>query len=267
VKKKLLVPALLVQLVGTSAALGWIVLRKPAPHGAKPAAEAAAHAADAQPPAPSAHPPAHPPGGAPAGHEANGPEHRGGEQVLGHLMEGNRRFAAGMHLARPLATERAALVAGQRPGAIVLSCSDSRVPPELVFDQSLGDLFVVRTAGNVADAVALGSLEYAAEHLHARLLLVLGHERCGAVTAAAEDGEPESPNLKALVAAISPSVKPLKARAKGPELVHLGVEANVEASLAHVLASSAVLRGMVERKELTVKRGIYDLESGTVRTW
>jgi len=258
---KKLIPILLVlQLTGTAAALGWLVLRPKEPHAAEPAVAAAARGH-----APSE---ACPPGGLPAGHgEAKGAEGAAGEQVVAHLVEGNKRFAAGEHQAHPIVNERKALLAGQHPGAIILACSDSRVPPELVFDQSLGEVFVVRTAGNVADPIALGSMEYAAEHLHSKALIVLGHEKCGAVTAATQDGEPPSPNLKALVGAIAPTVKPLKAKAQGEELVHLGVEANVEASLKHVLDSSAILKELVEKKELTVKRAVYDMESGVVRFW
>jgi carbonic anhydrase len=262
--KKLIPVILVVQLTGTAAVLGWLLLRPKAPHAAEPVAGAVAAAEPGH-----AGPEACPPGGLPAAHgEAKGGEEgAAGEQVVAHLLEGNKRFVAGEHQAHPIVNERKTLAAGQHPGAIILSCSDSRVPPELVFDQTLGEIFVVRTAGNVADPIALGSMEYAAEHLHSRVLIVLGHEKCGAVTAATQDGELPSPNLKALVAAIAPAVKPLKAKAQGAELVHLGVEANVEASLKHVLESSAMLKQMVEKKELTVKRAIYDLDSGAVRFW
>lgn len=290
--KKFIPILLAVQLAGTAGVLGWIVLQKPAAekvgHGpeAGHAAAEAGHEPVARAPTEAAHPAAahagatggegvhapaaaahgaEPAAGAPAHAEA--PPVRSAEQVLEALAAGNRRFAAGDRRERAVVAERRALVAGQHPGAIVLSCSDSRVPPELIFDQSLGDLFVVRTAGNVADAVALGSLEYAAEHLHSTLLVVLGHEKCGAVTAAAGDGEVASPNLRAVVGAIAPAVKPLQGKVSGAELVHQGVEANVEASLAHVLQASPVLRELVEKKQLTVKRGVYDLEKGEVRFW
>jgi carbonic anhydrase len=263
---KKLIPLLLVlQLTGTAAALGWLLLRPKEPHAAEPAAAAA------EAPAGHAAAEACPPGGLPAGHGDGKGEGAGaaaaGEQVVAHLVEGNKRFVAGEHQAHPIVNERKALSAAQHPGAIILSCSDSRVPPELVFDQSLGEVFVVRTAGNVADPIVLGSMEYAAEHLHSKALIVLGHEKCGAVTAATQDGELSSPNLRALVGAIAPTVKPLRAKAQGAELVHLGVEANVEASLKHVLESSALLKELVEKKELTVKRAIYDLDSGAVRFW
>ena len=108
------------------------------------------------------------------------------EDTLARLMNGNARFVKGQHRPANYKRERAELTKGQRPYAIVLSCSDSRVPPEIVFDESLGKLFVVRVAGNVVDPIALGSIEYAAEHLHSKLLFVLGHESCGAVKATVE---------------------------------------------------------------------------------
>ena len=99
-------------------------------------------------------------------------------------MDGNKRFMAGKPQMRALVSLRQKLASGQSPNVIILSCSDSRTSPELIFDQSLGDLFVIRTAGNVADPVALGSIEYAVDHIHSPLLVVLGHSKCGAVTAA-----------------------------------------------------------------------------------
>ncbi|MBK7258284.1 MAG: hypothetical protein IPI01_10895 [Ignavibacteriae bacterium] len=108
---------------------------------------------------------------------------------VARLLNGNRRFVEGRTAARDFVHERPALTAGQHPYAIILTCSDSRVPPELLFDESLGQLFVVRDAGNVVDSVVLGSIEYAAEHLHAGLLIVLGHEACGAVNATIKGGD------------------------------------------------------------------------------
>src|SRR5205085_4713424 len=120
-----------------------------------------------------------------------------------------------------------------------------RVSPELVFDQGLGDLFVVRTAGNVADPVALGSIEYAIAHLHPSLLVVLGHEKCGAVAAAAAGGGDLGPNLGAIVAKIDPALAPLRRSATGDMLVAEGVRANVRQSARDLLANSAVIRDAV----------------------
>lgn len=131
------------------------------------------------------------------------------DAVWADLMKGNERFRAGRPRARRPAAARPDLAKGQHPNTIVLGCADSRVSPELVFDQDLGDLFVVRVAGNVADPAALGSLEYAVEHLHSTLLVVLGHERCGAVLAALSGETMPSPSLAALVGKIKPAIDPL----------------------------------------------------------
>jgi carbonic anhydrase len=114
-------------------------------------------------------------------------------------MEGNKHFMAGKPRARDLVALRRSLVNGQHPKAVVLTCSDSRVPPELVFDQSLGDLFVVRSAGNVEDVIGVGSIEYAVENLGTTVLVILGHTRCGAVTAACSGEKMPSTGLQAIV--------------------------------------------------------------------
>ena len=181
------------------------------------------------------------------------------------LIDGNARFTQGLERRRDMLAERNALTQGQHPRTIVLGCSDSRVPPELLFDESLGELFVVRNAGNVADMVSLASIEYAAEHLHASLLVVLGHERCGAVTAATSSEPMETPNLQALVDEIAPGLATLKARYTGAELVHLGVEANVVATSNEVVERSPLIRKLVEEGKLHILRAVYDLDSGHVR--
>lgn len=186
------------------------------------------------------------------------------DAVVARLMEGNARFAAGTPRSRGLVQAREALAKGQSPAAIVLSCSDSRVPPELVFDQSLGDLFVVRVAGNVADRNALGSIEYAAEHLHAAVVVVLGHEKCGAVTAAATGEKMPTPNLQSLVDEIVPGLPKTEAK-PSPELVHLGVEANVAATAGELLARSPVLAQHAADGKLKVVKAVYDLDTGKVR--
>lgn len=186
-------------------------------------------------------------------------------ETVADLQAGNARFANGVVKQRDVMATRNALTTSQHPKAMVLSCSDSRVPPELVFDETVGDLFVVRTAGNVADSIALASLEYAAEHLHSPVLVVMGHEKCGAVTAAASGAKMESPHLQALVDEISPGLAPLKAKAQGAELVHQGVEANVTAVSYELVERSAVLRGLVEEGKVVILRAVYDLDSGKVR--
>ncbi len=185
-----------------------------------------------------------------------------GEAAWNDLLEGNRRFVRGLTTPRDVARRRAELLEAQHPVAAVLGCSDSRVPPELLFDRGLGDLFVVRTAGNVADKVALGSLEYAVEHLGVPLLVVLGHERCGAVAAAATGEVPQSPNLADVVARIAPGLERLRGVVEGPGLVQLGVDVNVHRSARALLDESDVLRRAVLEGRLTIVRAVYRLGTG-----
>lgn len=192
-----------------------------------------------------------------------------GRAVWRELLEGNRRFAAGVHKPHLFPEERKRLAKEQHPKAIVVCCSDSRVPPELLFDAGLGDLFVIRVAGNVADPVAIGSVEYAVEHLHAPLLLVLGHERCGAVHAAVEakahPGPAASGNLAALVGKILPSLVGMAAKPADPEKAELeGVAANVHHTRVELLGRSGILKKAVAERHLAVVEGLYHLESGLV---
>lgn len=181
------------------------------------------------------------------------------------LLDGNARFATGQGGGVDLVSQREHAAGGQHPGVMVLGCADSRVPPELVFDRGVGELFVVRSAGNLAEPVAVGSLEYAAEHLHTKVLLVLGHERCGAVQAALSEEKMPTPNLEAIVGRILPAVKGLKAWAEGTDLVHLAVEANVQRQAQEVLRASPVLRHAITAGEIGLLKAVYDLDSGRVR--
>jgi carbonic anhydrase len=186
------------------------------------------------------------------------------EKALAWLKAGNENFVKGRHTPVNYHKERAALVSGQHPYAILLTCSDSRVPPELIFDQSLGKIFIVRVAGNVTDPVALGSIEYAALHFGSRLLIVLGHASCGAVDATLE-GKPVPDNIAAIVRKIQPAADRAKARGLPPETtLRLAIEENVRDQMKNVLNESDVLRGRVEKKLLTVVGGIYQLASGKV---
>jgi carbonic anhydrase len=160
------------------------------------------------------------------------------------------------------ATRRAELKTSQHPFAIVLSCSDSRVPPEIVFDQGLGDLFVIRVAGNVIDDHSLGSIEYAADHLAVRLIVVLGHQRCGAVKAAKETiaAKTEAPaHIQSLVTAIQPAVE---ATAKGD--LNATIEANVRNVTQALRSSTPVLKPKVDSGELKVLGAYYSLDTGAV---
>lgn len=180
------------------------------------------------------------------------------------LADGNRRFMRGAPAVREVIRRRVDLAGGQKPRVIVLGCADSRVPPELLFDRNIGDLFVVRTAGNVVDPVVLGSIEYAVEHLGAHLIVVLGHEKCGAVKAAASGEMPESPNLQAVIAKIQPTLEKLREVVDGPALASLGVEVNVHRAAKALVEESEVLRHAVESGEVGVVKAVYRLESGEV---
>ncbi|HZS03858.1 MAG TPA: carbonic anhydrase [Blastocatellia bacterium] len=191
-------------------------------------------------------------------------------EALQKLIAGNRRFVA-HRMQRPndsIARRVDLAKNGQRPFAIILSCSDSRVPPEVVFDKGLGDLFVVRVAGNVANDAVIGSIEYAAEHLGAKLVLVLGHESCGAVSAAIANNR--EAHVAALVDAIKPAVDKVNAsqpEARKPsQAEHTAqvVKANVELVASQLKASDPVLAKMVREGELKIVGGYYNLKSGRV---
>lgn len=206
-------------------------------------------------------------GAAEAAHKPRSTEHRivnSAEEIWSDLMEGNRRFVAGKPKVRPLVAAREELYKGQHPQVIVLGCADSRVSPELVFDKNLGELFVVRTAGNIADPIALGSIEYAAEHLHSRVVVVLGHEKCGAVAAAASGEKMPTPNLDAIVKKIFPVIEKYTICAQGDQLLGLAVEANVAQSARDIVADSTILQREIAEKKLTIIRAVYKLKTGEI---
>jgi carbonic anhydrase len=184
--------------------------------------------------------------------------------VLRELKAGNDHHIAKryQHPHQNAARQRE-LTSGQSPHAIILSCADSRVAPEIILDQGLGDLFDVRVAGNVAGDPELASIEYAAEHLHTPLLVVMGHQKCGAVTAAAESGEAEG-HLPSLLAMIRPAVA--SARGRPGDLIDNAVRINVENVVQQVCTSKPLLAGLVEHGELTVVGAVYSLDTGKV-TW
>lgn len=186
------------------------------------------------------------------------------DEALARLKAGNARFVKGQHKPANYPAERAKLVKGQQPYAILLTCSDSRVPPELIFDESLGKLFIVRVAGNVTDPVTLGSIEYAAEHLGAKLLVVLGHQSCGAVKATIEGGH-VPPNIEAIMHDIQPAAARAKVKNLDPAAtLKLAIADNVRQQMRDALGESEVLREMVEKKSLTVAGGVYQLATGKV---
>jgi len=195
------------------------------------------------------------------------------QEALARLREGNLRFASESRHTGALASEsrRRELVAGQEPFAIILGCSDSRVPAELVFDQGLGDLFVIRVAGNIVAPSQVGSVEFAAERFGTRLVVVLGHSTCGAVSATLEElrrpSEEQSRNLRSIVDRIRPSVEAILAagRDKATEaLVEEAVRANIRVSAEHLRHGSEVLEQLVAAGRLLVVGAEYSLETGLV---
>jgi carbonic anhydrase len=197
-----------------------------------------------------------------------------GHEALEHLREGNRRFASGQGSVDGLSSRarRDELVTGQQPFAIVLGCSDSRVPAEIVFDQGLGDLFVIRVAGNIVASSQIGSVEFAAERYGTRLVVVLGHSQCGAVLATLEElrgpDEGKSRHLRSIVDRIRPAVEGLLATelVKDPDaLVAQSVRANVRASANQLRHGSEVLERLIEHEGLLIVGAEYSLETGLVR--
>ena len=184
------------------------------------------------------------------------------DEALARLKAGNERFVSGKVVHPNSDAERRTEVAkGQKPFAIIVGCSDSRVGPEVVFDQGLGDLFVVRTAGNVVDDVALGSIEYAVEHLGAPMILVLGHTHCGAVAAAVAGGEAHG-HVESVVERIKPAVEETKG--KPGDAVDNAVRANVRNVVNQLRNAGPILSGMVKSGKLKVVGGVYDLDAGKV---
>jgi len=184
-------------------------------------------------------------------------------EAISKLKEGNGRYTSGnQQHPRQSSEERTQLEKSQHPFAIIVSCSDSRVPPEIVFDQGLGDLFVVRVAGNVIDDHSLGSIEYAVDHLATRLVVVLGHQRCGAVEAAKETiaAKGKAPaHIQSLVTAIEPAVE---ATVNGD--LETTVKANVKNVVQALRSSTPVLKGKVDSNELSVVGAYYSLDTGSV---
>ena len=183
-------------------------------------------------------------------------------EALDALIEGNRRFAAGAS-AHPHHDpgRRSEVAKGQHPRAAIVACSDSRVGPEIVFDQGLGDIFVVRTAGNLIDAIGLGSLEYAAAHLGVPLIAVMGHSHCGAFQAAAETSVAPG-RLSVIAAALAPAIE--KAKGSPGNLADAAARENVKSTVAMLKACESVIKALVEEGRLRIVGAFYDIERGTV---
>jgi carbonic anhydrase len=191
------------------------------------------------------------------------------DQALENLMEGNANYvkeSLGKLVTNSTSKMRESIAAKQHPYAIILSCSDSRVPPEILFDKGLGEIFVVRVAGNIVSPHELGSIEYAVEHIGSPLIMVLGHERCGAVTATVEaNGKPVEGNIGSLIASIAPAAATAKASgATGPALVEAACNANIENVSAEIKAKSPVIAEAIKAGHVKIVGAKYDLDSGKV---
>jgi carbonic anhydrase len=195
------------------------------------------------------------------------------QQALDALIEGNSRFASEVQSQDPQALDsrRYRLMPSQEPFAIVIGCSDARVPAEIVFDQGLGDLFVIRVAGNIIAPSQVGSVEFAVERFGTPLVVVLGHSRCGAIQATLEElerpSESRSPNLRAIVDRIRPSVETLLEsglRLDSKLLVEKAVRANIRVSANQLRHGSQILERLIEKDELRVVGAEYSLENGSV---
>ena len=194
-------------------------------------------------------------------------------EALALLQEGNRRFVSDISSrdAFPSRTRRRELASGQEPFAAILGCSDSRVPVEIVFDQGLGDLFVIRVAGNIVAPSQIGSVEFAAEQFKTRLVVVLGHSQCGAIETTLEQLkrpiENQSRNLRSIVDLIRPSVQGLLATELRHDLAALkreAVRANIRASVKHLRHGSDIIEHLIQHAGLVVVGAEYSLETGVV---
>ena len=186
------------------------------------------------------------------------------EQLWQTLVAGNKRFVVGKMTSRNLVYQRRALLNKQNPWIAVLSCSDSRVPPEIVFDQGLGNLFVVRAAGNSVDPVGIGSFEYAVEHLGTVMIVVLGHQSCGAVSAACSGEKMPSPNLEAVVRPVTQSCTVAKEQHSGESLVEFATREHIHRTAQDLLSQSTVLKRAHDEGKLTIIEAYYSMDSGAV---
>lgn len=202
------------------------------------------------------------------------------DEAMQKLMDGNKHYVENKltNAAMSDAATRTSLATSQKPYAIILSCSDSRVPPEIIFDKGLGEIFVVRVAGNIPDPIVIGSIEYAVEHLGSSLIMVLGHERCGAVTATvdAKGKSTGSKNIDAIVKEIEPSVIPATndcaackdekdcAATKKSELVNCVIDTNAKQVAANLTKNSEMLKHLVDEKKIKIVVAKYDLDDGIV---
>jgi carbonic anhydrase len=189
------------------------------------------------------------------------------DEILNYLMEGNKRFQEDHPIHPDQSFDRLqSLNAGQHPIAAIISCSDSRIPPELVFDQGLGDLFVIRNAGNIISDHELGSIEYAVEHLETKLIIVLGHTSCGAIEAFLQHKHDSVPNhIQSIIDYIKAEPEEIALDENDPHYHDLAIEANIWHGVHVLQTSDPVLKTKIESGEVKVVGAIYDLHTGKVR--
>lgn len=182
--------------------------------------------------------------------------------ALQTLLDGNKRFAA-MKQTHPNQdrARRDEVTAGQKPFAVIVGCSDSRIPPEILFDQGIGDLFIIRLAGNIVDDIALGSIEYAVDHLGTPLVVVLGHSKCGAVTATAQGGEAHG-HIGSIASAILPALENVKGQPG--DLIDNAIRENAKIVTATIASSKPMLEKMVKEGKIAVIPLYYDIDTGLV---
>jgi len=184
------------------------------------------------------------------------------DKNLKKLIEGNKRYVESKPVhPNQTAKRRKEITKGQKPFAIIVGCSDSRVPPEILFDQGLGDLFIIRVAGNIVDDVALGSIEYAADHLGTKLIVVLGHGKCGAVSATVKGGEVHG-HIGSIVKKIAPAVK--KAKGQPGDVTDNAIRNNIALVVKKIASSKPVIAGLIKKGELKVVGAYYNIDSGVV---
>jgi carbonic anhydrase len=189
-------------------------------------------------------------------------QHKINSESLMKLLDGNLRFTSGSSIHGNQSLVRVKeVVKGQHPYAIIVGCSDSRVPPEVIFDQGVGDLFVIRTAGNLVDDIALGSIEYAVEHLHVPLIMVLGHEKCGAVDAALQGGEAPG-QIQKLIDKIKPAVD-ATASLPGDKLDNAVID-NIKRIVDQLKHSKPIIEEFLHHKKINIVGARYDLDEGKV---
>jgi carbonic anhydrase len=188
-----------------------------------------------------------------------------GTTVIEELKQGNQEYRKNSELTKE---RRALLAKNQKPIATVLACSDSRVPPEIIFNKGSGDLFIVRIAGNTVDQLTLATLEYGVEYLGTPLLVILGHQHCGAIEAAFElENTNFGSNIGSLLAQIHPSIREVKSRYKDrprKEQIELAIKENLHHTRREILFRSQVIREMVENNKLQIQEAVYNIDTGTV---